>query len=187
MAGNSLGVQVWDTDPALGGSPDINKSASAALAGADIAKFGTGVTGGVGLFMKDPVAPLNATMDDFWVKTTSFDNVAVVAYNKGNYDAQTVIELTGPMTNPRVTNETNGTSFLINGTIPTGETWVLENNGPRKRFYRKSDGANRFTYLDSTSMWVVLEPNMVANNIRLTASALDTGWDMAIYYRHTYM
>ena len=105
----------------------------------------------------------------------NFDNIAFTAYNNGNFRAQTTIELSGPMTNPRVLNETNSTVSVIVGTIPTGETWVLENVGPSMRFYRKSDQANRNQYLDATSMWVYVDPNNVPNNIRLTATGLAAG------------
>jgi hypothetical protein len=120
---------------------------------------------------------------------SSYDKIAAVLYNKGNFEAHTTVELVGPMTNPRITNETNSTSTVLKTgtTIPAGETWVLENTGTSKRFYRKSDGANRFSYLDDTSMWLMLAANNVANNIRFTASGLATGWALNVIYRHTFM
>ena len=127
------------------------------------------------------------SMDDFSFALASFDDISMTLENKGNFEAQTTISLTGPMTNPRVTNEANNTTFKINATIPVGETWIVENNGPTKRLYRKSDGANRFQYLDATSMWVTLEPGSVPNNIRFTATSLAAGWDMQVSFRHTYM
>jgi hypothetical protein len=186
VIGNNISLYYYTGDPALGGAQDMNKQSGFTLSGADAIKYGAGVKGYYGIALPTPI-PYNITIDDFKMDVASYDDIAYQLVNKGNYKAQTTIELTGPMTNPRVTNETNGTSFLINGAIPAGETWVLQNDGPIKRFYRKSDGANRFTYLDSTSMWIMLEPNGVVNNIRLTASALVPGWDMLVQYRHTYM
>jgi hypothetical protein len=118
----------------------------------------------------------------------SYDNIALSnVLNNGNFRAQTTIELTGPMTNPRVLNETNGTVSVLAGTIPAGETWVFENVGPSMKLYRKSDGALRYQYLDATSMWVYVDPNNVPNNIRLTATGLASGAAISMTHRHTVM
>jgi hypothetical protein len=124
---------------------------------------------------------------EFTQAGATYNNIAMVLYNKGNFEAQTTIELTGPMTNPTVYNEDNTTAAVISGTIPTGETWVLENAGPAKRMYRKSDGANRFQYLAATSMWLLIDPNNKQNHIRFTATGLATGWNLKVIHRHTYM
>ncbi len=132
---------------------------------------------------------LNAvrSVAEFTQAGASFNNIALVLYNRGNFEAQTTIELTGPMTNPTVYNEENGTAAVISGSIPVGETWVLENVGPAKRMYRKSDGSNRFTYLAATSMWLLLDPNNDQNHIRFTATGLAAGWNLKVIHRHTYM
>lgn len=124
---------------------------------------------------------------DFTQAVASYNNIALTLQNNGNFEAQTTIELTGPMTNPIVYNEDNGTVAIINGAIPAGETWVLEQIGPAKRMYRKSDTANRFTYLAATSTWVLLDPNNKPNDLRFTATGLATGWKLRVVYRNTYM
>jgi hypothetical protein len=182
-SGNAFTIQRWTTDPALGGSPV--STGTITLSGANATKFGAGVKGRYGIFW-DPNT-MTATIDEFRINLPSFDDIAFTVTNKGNFEAQTTIELTGPMTNPTVLNEANGTATIISGSIPVGETWVLENSGPNKRFYRKSDGANRFQYLAATSMWVMLEPNNVPNQIHLIATGLAKGWDISMIYRHTFM
>jgi len=117
----------------------------------------------------------------------SYDNILFTVYNNGNYRAQTTIELKGPLVNPRILNETNGTVSIINGTIPSGETWVFENIGPSMKLYRKSDGQNRSGYLHETSMWVYIEPNNVPNNIRLTSSGITAVTSVTMIHRHTVM
>jgi hypothetical protein len=117
----------------------------------------------------------------------NFDGIVFTAYNNGNYRAQTTIELTGPMTNPRILNETNNTVSVVNGTIPAGETWVFENIGPSMRFYRKSDFANRNQYIDVTSMWVYVDAFNIPNNIRLTATAVTAASAITMIHRHTVM
>jgi hypothetical protein len=119
----------------------------------------------------------------------SYDNIVFTVYNNGNWWAQTTIELTGPMTNPRILNEANQTVTVIKTgtTIPAGETWVFENIGPSSRVYRKSDGANRSQYLDATSMWLLVDPNNVPNPIHFTASGLVAGANVRLIHRHTVM
>jgi hypothetical protein len=149
-------------------------------------------------FARDFQIPLRASNPRFLsvirqVNTRTFtssgvyDDIIFTAYNNGNFRAQTTIELTGPMTNPRILNETNNTMSLVNGTIPAGETWVFENIGPSMRFYRKSDGAFRSQYIDATSMWVYLDPFNVQNNIRFTATGLVAGSAITMTHRHTVM
>jgi hypothetical protein len=182
-SGNTITIQRWTADPALGGSP--TSTGTITLTGANATKFGSGIKGRYGIFW-DPNT-MTASIDEYRITLPSFDDIAFTVTNKGNFDAQTTIELTGPMTNPTVLNEANSTAAIISGTIPAGETWVLENNGPNKRFYRKSDGANRFQYLAATSMWVMLKPNNVPNPIHLIATGLAKGWDVSMIYRHTFM
>jgi hypothetical protein len=124
---------------------------------------------------------------EFTQAVASYNNIALTLQQSGNFEAQTTIELTGPMTNPTVYNEDNGTAAIISGTIPAGETWVLDQAGPAKRMYRKSDSANRFTYMAATSSWLLLDANNKLNHIRFTATGLATGWNLRVIYRNTYM
>lgn len=190
VIGDLFKVLVWNTDPVLGGAAwqTVQVTLGDGIMSNPIDKtlFGAGKKGDFGIIWDNP-RPTNNGIEYFKFEVPKFDDIAYKLLNRGNYEAQTTIELTGPMTNPRVTNEANGKSFLINATIPAGETWVLENVGATKRFYRKSDGANRFKFFDQTSMWITLEPNNVANNLRLTATGLGTGWDFSVVYHHTFM
>jgi hypothetical protein len=148
-------------------------------------------------FQRDFQIPLRASnprflgavrqVSEFTQAAATYDNIAMTLYNTGNFEAQTTIELTGPMTNPTISNEDNSTAAIISGTIPAGETWVLENAGPAKRMYRKSDQSNRFPYLATTSMWMLLDPNSKKNHIRFTATGLATGWNLKVIHRNTYM
>jgi hypothetical protein len=46
----------------------------------------------------------------------------IYALNRGDIDSWPVIEVTGPVDMPIITNESNGGAFLISGNIPAGET-----------------------------------------------------------------
>src|SRR3954447_22819328 len=124
---------------------------------------------------------------EFTQVVASYNNIALTLQNAGNFEAQTTIELTGPMTNPTVYNEDNGTAAIISGTIPAGETWVLEQSGPAKRMNGKSDSSNRFIYLAATSSGLLLDPNSKLNHLRFTATGLATGWNLKVIYRNAFM
>lgn len=183
MVGNVITAQRWLTDPTLGGAP--TETLNFTLIGADAVKFGTGVKGEVGIDWKQ--WHQTSRIDDFRVTISSFNDIAYNLINKGTYKAQTTIKLTGPMTDPVITNLATGESTVISGTIPTGETWIIQNSNNTKRFYRKSDGAPLFAHWDATSMWLHIAPNSIVNPIQLSATGLDVGWDVEIDYRHTYM
>ena len=122
---------------------------------------------------------------EYSVKTATaatYDAIAFSPVNNGNYNAQPEIQLLGPMTNPRITNEQNNQQIYIPTTIPAGERWIIDTS--TWRFYRQSDMANRFQYLDPTSDWMELAPGK--NNIRLTASGMTSGTSQIVmYHRHT--
>ena len=116
--------------------------------------------------------------------TTTYDGIAFTPINEGNFDAQPIIELTGPITNLSINNENNGDWLALTGPVPAGERWILDIEA--HRMYRQSDEANRFMYLNVNSDWMELTPGK--NSIRLTASALTAGTSqVTFYHRHTTM
>lgn len=184
-SGNVMSAQHWTSDPALGGAP--TKTASATLTGANALKHGAGIRGDIGFFTDMFDSALSPYIDNFKFDQSVFDGLVFSPVNNGNFEAQTTMELTGPMTNPRILNERNGTASYISTSIPAGETWVLENVGSSKRLYRKSDGVSRMRYFDDTSGWVLLDPAGDPNPIRFTATGLAAGWAISMRYQHTYM
>lgn len=181
MNGDTFSASLWTTNPSLGGAAAYLAS-PVTLAGTVKDKFGAAVKGEVGIYWQSPT-PLTSSVDDFIVTFTAFDDIAFESYNEGDFDAQPMIELDGPMTNPIITNEANDTSTIINGVIPDGETWVID--PANKTMVRRSDKANRFNYLDTDSEWLTLVPEN--NNIRLTASGLGANSNFALYHHHTYI
>lgn len=51
---------------------------------------------------------------------------AGTAHNAGDVDAWPVFEITGPVDNPVISNETTGFSFLVSGVIGAGETVTID-------------------------------------------------------------
>lgn len=108
----------------------------------------------------------------------TYDAIGFTVINTGNYMSEPYIELAGPMTTPQLYNELNGNVFKVVGSIPTGEIWVYDASGPT--FYRKSDQADRWSYMDPTSTEFLYEWNQ-PNPIRfvasgLTSASLVTSW-----------
>jgi hypothetical protein len=179
MAGNTFTVDLLGSDPSTGPSPIRTKSGT--LTGAGIAKLGAGVKGRVGLTVGN-MAP-SASIDDYVITQNSINDTVLLPVNNGNFRAQPVIEIAGPMTNLILTNEANDEWMSIPTTIPGGETWVLDIEN--HRMYRKSDEANRFQYLDANSDWMELEPG--ENPISASSSGMGAASQVSIGFHHTVM
>lgn len=114
----------------------------------------------------------------------AFDGIAFNTVNKGNFETQPTIELTGPMTSPQLYNELNENVILFNTVIPAGETWVIDMKVPR--VYRKSDFADRFNFVDETSTDLLYDPEF-PNPIRFTATGLTAASKIESFGQHTVM
>lgn len=116
--------------------------------------------------------------------TATFDAILFQPVNNGNFPATPRIELTGPMTNAQLLNENNGQLFKLKTgtTIPGGEAWIYSGY----RFYRKSDGANRWNYVDPTSTDFTFEPTEF-NPIHFTASGLTSASQVQSWNYDTYL
>jgi len=181
MNGNTFTVEFWTTDPALGGVAARTRSGT--VAGDMINKLGVGTKGRVGL-VNSSLIP-SAYIDDYVVAQTNFDDTALLVTNNGNFRAQPVIELAGPLTNVVLTNEANNEwmSLVAGTTIPDGERWVIDI--AERRMYRQSDQANRFKYLDANSDWMELEPG--ENPISMAATGTAVASQVSIDFNHTVM
>lgn len=181
IAGDVVTLEHWLTDPALGGTPNTSIRPFT-LTGASATNFGDGVTGRIGLEMLSPMV-IDPWIDELRVFFTAFDAIGFVANNKGNFRAQPIIELDGPLTGLQMTNEANEESILLRDPVPDGEKWVLDIAG--RRMYRDSDGANLFQHLDDASQWMELEPR--ENQIRIVAGGLSEDSQVSMRYRNTVM
>jgi hypothetical protein len=179
MNGNTFTVEWWTTDPVLGGAAARTRSGT--LTGAAATKLGAGVKGRVGMVRASMIP--SASIDDYSVVQASFGDISHIVTNDGNFRAQPVFELVGPLTNLALTNETNDEWMSIPTTIPNGETWVIDIED--RRMYRKSDDANRFQYLDVNSDWMELEPG--ENQISASATGMTATSQVNIDFHHTVM
>lgn len=117
--------------------------------------------------------------------TVTFDDIAFVLSNNGNYRAQPVFTFTGPFDTLTLINESTAQMLNLTKPIPAGEQWILEQNNYKKRFYRKSDNANKFATISDDSALPVIQKKL--NNIRVTATGLTAASLVEVRYSHTVM
>lgn len=100
--------------------------------------------------------------------------------NAGNFDTPPVIRITGPISDPRITNATRGESFYIdNVALVTGEYVDVD---MRNRTVMKSDGANLYSRVRfPSSTWWKLSAG--ANSIELRSSSVTSTATLLVAWR----
>ncbi len=91
--------------------------------------------------------------------------------NEGDAPAWPTITLVGPLTNPRISNNTVGLSFELTETIAVGETVVVD-------MFNKTvlkDGSSIMSTVKSTSDWWWLDPGVNDVETNSTGGVGDTG------------
>lgn len=106
---------------------------------------------------------------------------SVTVTNGGSYAAPATYRITGPVTDPVVTNNTTGESFSLTVTLASG-TYVDVDTLTRTILYQGS--TNYYSKLDSGSTLFDLAPG--ANELRLTRTGSDAA-TLTVYHRDTYL
>jgi Siphovirus-type tail component, C-terminal domain len=180
--GDQFRLEFWKTDPSLGGAATVTNG-PVTLTSTNKTTFGAGIKGQIGILYEAPKAAKALSIDDFRIEQQIFSDIAFIASNDGNFRAQPEIHLIGPMVNPVIVNEANDDWMSIITTVPNGEEWIIDI--AEHRMYRRSDGANRFQYLDANSDWLELEPG--DNQISLAATGMTATSQMDMRSHHTVM
>ena len=84
----------------------------------------------------------------------------VTATNAGNYETRPIFTITGPCTNPSITNATSGGSLSFNLSMATGDTLVIDTD-LRSALYTTSGStvaSSRLSALNTGSTWFNLSP-----------------------------
>jgi hypothetical protein len=112
--------------------------------------------------------------------------VVVHVVNNGSYPAQCVVQLTGGMTAPRVTNLANGTTIKFEPTVVMASGDVREVSSVQgDRYCRDGDGNNKYNDLTIDSTWLTLEPGV--NAIEFQAAAVSgSERTLTFFWRHTW-
>lgn len=102
------------------------------------------------------------------------------AINIGNHNAPVRIQIHGPITNPRIRNETTGQEIFLAMDLPAGQ-WVDFDTDARTVLLNGT--ANRYYYLGVTDWWSLVPGT---NNIRFFGTAA-TGAVATITYRSAWL
>jgi hypothetical protein len=117
---------------------------------------------------------------------TSVDEIVFTAVNTGNFPSQPLIDIAGPMTNPRLINEHNGNILEFIGSIPSGESWRIDFQSSSPRMFNVDTGVSVFNMLQDNSTDFLYDPG-VQNSIRLTATGLTSASKIESRSQHTLM
>jgi len=104
------------------------------------------------------------------------------AVNIGNYKAAPVISLTGPMTNPKITNTRSGEVISFTGTLPAGRQWFID---VRDKTVLDTDGNSMFYVMDVTSQMFPIYPGL--NTINFDATGMTTASLITIQFSNSWM
>lgn len=108
-----------------------------------------------------------------------------LAENQGNRDAWPVYVLTGPLTNPTITNLSTGEALVLTYDLAAGDQLVIDSN-PRRRTIKLNGTGNRYSALNfAASSWPRLLGGVV-NDVRLTVSAFSAPAALTVRYRHAW-
>jgi hypothetical protein len=103
--------------------------------------------------------------------------------NIGNYRALPEIILTGPMTNPTLTNDTNGDVMQLTATLTSGQTRTIN---AEERSLVDQTGANKFSELSVASDWLGVDSG--DNDFTLTFTGSPTSVTaVSISFKHTWI
>lgn len=123
-----------------------------------------------------PLLPLNFT--------GSAIAIALTADNDGDVEAWPVITLTGPMTNPTVSNATMGRSLVIANSLAAGETMVLDGRQDQRTITGPA-GTSWYEFLASGSRWWPLQRG--SNSITLSATSTSGTSTMQLAWRRRWL
>jgi hypothetical protein len=177
---NVISVSHWLTDPQLGGLQQ--DALLVTLSGADATNYGANASGRVGIYLDTPTGWATRWVDDFRVASIAGPGTDAVANNQGNFRAEPLITLTGPMSAPEILNMRNGQIMRMTGNILQGEVIYIN---VATRSITDQSGATRMSQLDLASDWIELEPG--ENQLRVSTPTPGLTTAMTIAWRDSFL
>jgi hypothetical protein len=125
---------------------------------------------------------------------STIDQTKAIAY-AGDWDSAPVVQLTGPMTSPIITNTTTGAVLDFSGAaLAVGETWLIDTRRRARRVYDPNVAdpvaANRIRYLSDASTLAafrLVPDNAGVNELRVQLSSATSATEVMLRYYHTYL
>jgi len=115
--------------------------------------------------------------------TTATSALLYTHNNEGNYNADTVITLKGPMTNPSWVLGSTTFAFVGGTTIPGGQQWIIDSKAGT---VATSTGLNKFSLVAFTATMPYYVPGN--NSFIFTATGLTAGTSqVTVAYRHSWI
>lgn len=133
--------------------------------------------------------------DPTWYKPIStqlvFNNTEInvidkTTTNDGNWFAYPYIGLTGPMTNPSITNNDTGEVIALTGTITAGNSIVIDLAYGVKTVTDFLSGANRISWVSASSNLATWSLRPGANSIFIAATGLTAASQCTLTYLPRY-
>jgi hypothetical protein len=168
------------TDPQLGGSEQDFLTRQ--LSGADNTNFGINVTGQNGIYLNTGAGYATRWVDDFKTSSVGGPGTNALCNNTGNFPAEPLIELVGPMTAPEVINLRNNQIMRFTGNILQGERFFID---VASRQVLDQDNESRMSQLGLASDWIELEPGM--NELRVSTSTPGLSTAMSVSWRSSWL
>lgn len=115
---------------------------------------------------------------------TSVYNVAGSVYvtNVGDAPAWPRFRIDGPVTNPRIRNETTGQELRLTYTLIAGEYLIVDTKDATIKLAGTADRYSAYDFVNST--WWQLQPR--SNDIRFLPFAYSSGAQLTVLWRHTW-
>lgn len=98
---------------------------------------------------------------------------AATLVNDGDAEAFPIYVINGPVTNPSITNATNGTFVTVNQSLLLGESITIDTREGIKTVL-KGDDTNLYPYLQAGSSLAPLQPGANAVTFNMQGATADT-------------
>lgn len=130
--------------------------------------------------------PLNVAWN---VGASTLNATAVIQY-AGTFRANPIINITGPITDLKIVNSTTGKKIQFSGTIPSGQTWVVDTRQDRQTvLYGTTNKISTLT--DDSDLSFAIEPKpTVANGenvITVTGTSGTSATQISLQYNEKFI
>jgi len=187
IIGNVVSGALYTADPSVGSPAPVATVPSYTLSSGEQAVLGSTKVGYPGFRVKP--GDLNWRYDNFQASPQSIvaSNTAFVIRNTGNFDARPIARIYGPVTAPKIKNNSTGEQFELTGSIPAGSYYEIDFGKKTVKEFTgvpNDVGTSRYSQVPITAEFFGLQPQTIGDNdISLSASS-SSGVTPALRFYH---